>query len=71
MLSISVVLAPLIGIYLDLRGAYVPILVSSLFCAIGCAARGLASNVNQLYAASVMLGLGNNVDVAHLQRFQS
>jgi len=44
---------------LDRNGPQTPILLSSLFCAIGCFILALGTNVNHLLIGSVVLGLGN------------
>ncbi len=53
------VLAPLFGRMFDKKGPQIPILLSSLFCAIGCFILGFATNVTHLLIGSIILGFGS------------
>ena len=54
----SLFMPPFYGWLLDTRGGYLPMMISIVLCSVGCLVRGLAINVSQLYAASLILGLG-------------
>ena len=54
----SLFMPPFYGWLLDTRGGYLPMMISIVLCSVGCLVRGLATNVSQLYAASLILGLG-------------
>jgi MFS family permease len=59
MMSVGgLILSPLYGYWMDKRGVFFPLLLSSLCCSIGCLIRGTANSLNQLYIGAAVLGCG-------------
>ena len=54
----GLLLSPLYGAWLDRKGVFWPLCLSSLCCGLGCAVRGLARDVHELYAGVLILGCG-------------
>ena len=54
----TVLLSPFYGWLLDRHGGFVPIVVTCSFCALGCAVRGFAGDVNGLFLGSGIASLG-------------
>ena len=54
----GLILSPVYGAWMDRKGVFWPLCMSSLCCGLGCAVRGLARNTFELYAGVVILGCG-------------
>ena len=53
-----VVLSPVYGYLLDRYGGRVPIVLTSFFCGLGCAIRGFARDVSDIFLGNLVLSLG-------------
>ena len=56
--GVAVAVAPLWGVWQDRARSARPMRAAAALCAAGCAVRGAASSVGELYAAAAVLGLG-------------
>lgn len=54
----GIILAPVLGYWMDRRGSLGIMVLSSFMCALGCFLRGIAQSVTHLYLAAIVLGLG-------------
>ncbi|KAJ1444322.1 major facilitator superfamily domain-containing protein [Pelagophyceae sp. CCMP2097] len=59
-LGVAVLAGPAVGAQVDRNGAVGAMAFAALACAVGCAVRGLAHNVGDLYASAAVLGLGGD-----------
>ena len=46
---------------LDTRGGFLPIVLTCSFCGVGCAVRGFAVTVNELFVGAAIAALGCNL----------
>ncbi|EKX40706.1 hypothetical protein GUITHDRAFT_113238 [Guillardia theta CCMP2712] len=67
--------SPVYGYLMDRRSAFLAVLLSLSMCGVGCFLRGIATDVNMVYLAAFILGLGSysfeTMALAALSRFAS
>eukprot|EP00501_MAST-03F_sp_TOSAG23-6_P001946 GSMAST32.ASY1.ANO1.2029.1 assembled CDS len=56
----GIFVVPFYGWLMDFHGAYLACLLSTILCAVGCAIRGFAFNINSLYIGVAVIGLGSS-----------